>query len=236
MEGNRPSALEPGSVAYINGRIYTVNPQQPWAEAFIVSPNGFFAAIGSTVEITAKAHQYGLVIFDLHGDFVMPGIHDAHVHMLMSGIAITSQAPLPPQGLTNADVAEELRKGSCMCRYSHVHEDWLIGNGYLVKDFHREHMDKDFPHTPVIIRGGAGHSAFLNSEALRRSGYDVANERDEQGMRYLRDAEGSLTGEMAEMSLTKALNTVGSDWGAGEAPDILPCLDVIVESVGAGDR
>ena len=104
------SSLEAGSVAYINGRVYTVNSKEPWADAFIVSPDGLFAAIGSTVEITAKPHQYRPVISDLRGDFVMPGIHDAHVHMLMSGTAITSQARLPPQGLTNASVPKELKK------------------------------------------------------------------------------------------------------------------------------
>jgi len=30
--------------------------------------------------------------------------------------------------------------------------------------------------------------------------------------------------------------TIGSDWGAGESPDILPCLDGIVDGVGGGDR
>lgn len=30
--------------------------------------------------------------------------------------------------------------------------------------------------------------------------------------------------------------TIGSDWGAGESPDILPCLGGIVDGVGEGDR
>ena len=30
--------------------------------------------------------------------------------------------------------------------------------------------------------------------------------------------------------------TIGSDWGAGESPDILPCLGGIVDVVGGGDR
>lgn len=205
--GKKASESSDGSTAYINGRVYTVDSQNPWAEAFIVSPRGKFTAVGSTAEITAKAHKDHLVIFDLRGEFIMPGIHDAHVHMLMSGIAMTSQARLPAQSLTNANVAEELKKGSCLCRYSHVHQDWLIGNGYLVEDFHRDHLDKDFPETPVMIRGGAGHSAFLNSEAMRRSGYDVRSEADGQGTRYLRDADGGLTGEMAEMSMSKVLTS-----------------------------
>ena len=34
------------AIAYLNGRIYTVDESQPWAEAFIVSPSGTFAAVG----------------------------------------------------------------------------------------------------------------------------------------------------------------------------------------------
>lgn len=34
----------------------------------------------------------------------------------------------------------------------------------------------------------------------------------------------------------KAHVTIRCDWGAGETPDILPCLAAIVESVGGGDK
>ena len=193
--------------AYINGDVYTVDAQQPRAEAFAVSPAGIFTAIGSNNDIKAKAKHDGLIIFDLQKRFIMPGIHDAHVHMLISGIAL-SQIQLQGQDLTNTNVSEELRKGSCACKYAHVNEDWLVAHGYLIEDFDRHALDQEYPDTPVVVRGGAGHSAFLNSAALKRAGYDIEAEPDKQGSCYKRDTHGHLTGEMAENGISKAMTSL----------------------------
>ncbi|GAB7359197.1 hypothetical protein MBLNU230_g5264t1 [Neophaeotheca triangularis] len=204
MASTRPRPGENGT-AYINGRIYTVNPRQPWAEAFAVSAKGIFTAIGSNEEMRKKAKDESLIVSDLGGHFIMPGIHDAHVHMLASGISMTSHIKLPGHGLTNDNVADELRKGSCGCKFANIHEDWLIAHNFLIDNFDRKALDVDYPDTPVLIRGGAAHSAFMNTAALERAGYSIEDEPDGQGTRYFRDSNGHLTGEMAENSLTKAM-------------------------------
>lgn len=208
MAPSHQPRLGDGGSAYINGRIYTVNSKQPWAEAFSVSADGIFTAVGSNSDIEEKAKRDRLVIYNLQDRFVMPGIHDAHVHMLVSGIALTSHASLPGIGLTNNNLSEELRKGSCACMYANVNEDWLVANTYLVEDFDRKALDCEYPDTPVLIQGGAGHSAFLNTAALQRAGYDVEAEPDTQGTCYLRDSNGHLTGEMAENGLSKVMTSL----------------------------
>lgn len=137
----------------------------------------------------------------------MPGIHDAHVHLLFSSLADSSQIRLPME-LKASTVVDEVKKGGCLCKYTHVNQDWLVGHSYVVADFDRKALDKDFPSTPVVIRAGAGHSGYLNTEALRRSGYDIEMEPDCQGGKYFRDASGHLTGEMAENSLSKVMTTL----------------------------
>jgi predicted amidohydrolase YtcJ len=208
MASNTPHETSDNSTAYTNGRIFTINSQHPWAEAFIVSPSGLFTTVGSNDEVKALAKQHNLVTYDLQNRFIMPGLHDAHVHMLFSGIALTSQVRLPGQGITGENVVEELRKGSCACKFANVNGDWLVAHGYLVEDYDRSVLDGEWPDTPVMIRGGAGHSAFLNSAALGRAGYDVEGERDEQGTCYKRDVNGHLTGEMAENGLSKAMTSI----------------------------
>jgi predicted amidohydrolase YtcJ len=127
--------------------------------------------------------------------------------MLLATFAITSQAQLPLE--INVDkVAEALKEGSCACKYAHVNQDWLVGSGYAIPGFDRKVLDKDFPDTPVMVRGGAGHAIYLNSEAMKRSGYDITSEPDGQGTCFIRDAEGHLTGEMAEMSMSKGILAV----------------------------
>lgn len=196
------------SVAYIGGRVYTINVEQPWVEAFIVGPDGHITAVGSTEVIEEQAKRENMTIYNLQGRFIMPGIHDAHLHMLYAGLANSSHVRLPMEGLTGANLAEELKKGRCLCRYTHANQDWLVAHAYMVGDFDLKTLDKEFPDTPVLIRGGAGHNAYLNSEAMKRSGYDVQSEADDQGTRYFRDDSGHLTGEFAENSMNKAMTVL----------------------------
>ena len=63
---------------YTNGKIYTVNEKQPWAEAVAIK-DGKFLKVGSNADIQAVTGKDTKVI-DLGGKFGMPGIHDTHVH------------------------------------------------------------------------------------------------------------------------------------------------------------
>ena len=108
--------------AFINGNIYTVNPTQPRASGFIVSPSGVFTHIGNTEEILSEAQKQHLVVVDLQGKFTMPGIHDAHMHLLYSGLALTSEANIG-MSTTHSDIAEKVKEGSCACHYVNAYQD-----------------------------------------------------------------------------------------------------------------
>ena len=75
------------ATAFVNGRVYIMNDARPWAEAFIVDADGIFEVIGSNAEIQkiANANRRMLVQYQLRGQFVMPGIHDAHTRLLAAG-------------------------------------------------------------------------------------------------------------------------------------------------------
>ncbi len=80
-KAEQPSADVPEAVAdavYNNGKIYTVNGAQPWAEAVAVR-DGRFLKVGTTEEVGALVGEKTRVI-DLEGRFVMPGIIDLHTH------------------------------------------------------------------------------------------------------------------------------------------------------------
>ncbi|KAF2466214.1 amidohydrolase 3 [Lindgomyces ingoldianus] len=197
------------SIAYINGQIYTINPYNPWAYAFIVSPDGIFTTIGTNKEILSIAKSLSLIIVDLKNQFVMPGIHDAHMHVLYSGLALTSDTNIGFDS-TSDNIAQKIKEGSCACHYTHAYEDWILANMFNNEGFpdmvaDRKYLDDMFPDTPVVVRGGAGHSLLLNTEALKRAGYDVANEPDIQASRFVRRQDGSLTGELSETAMNKAM-------------------------------
>jgi predicted amidohydrolase YtcJ len=118
MSSTFSSTSRNNGTVFINGKVYTVNDAQPLAEAFIVGPDGVFQAVGTTSEIEATARKDHMTIYDLRGHFVMPGLHDAHVHLLMSSIAASSEIRLPETGLNMYNLAEELKKGQCLQIYS----------------------------------------------------------------------------------------------------------------------
>ncbi|MCZ7673411.1 MAG: amidohydrolase family protein [Chloroflexi bacterium] len=63
-----------------NAKIYTVDPQLPWAEAVAVH-NGRFLSVGANQEILTLAGSETTVI-DANGRLLLPGLIDSHVHFL----------------------------------------------------------------------------------------------------------------------------------------------------------
>lgn len=209
MSSLTSSKTPDNGVAYINGRVYTINISQPWASGFIVSSGGVFTQVGDDDEIKSAAKTLGLVTVDLRQSFVMPGIHDSHVHLLYSGMLLTSDVDI---GLDTTwdNIAETVHDSICKCAYVNARQDWIMAAMYNNEGFpnrapDRKYLDEKFPDQPVVILGGAGHSHLLNTEALVRAGYDIEKEEDVQGGKIFRREDGSLTGELGETAATKAV-------------------------------
>ena len=69
---------EVADTVYTNGKIYTVNEAQPWAEAVAIK-DGKFLVVGSNADVETVTGD-GTEVVDLTGQFVMPGIVDMHAH------------------------------------------------------------------------------------------------------------------------------------------------------------
>ena len=65
-------------VIVVNGKVITVDPAKPYAEAFAVT-NGRFAAVGTNAEIRRLATPATKIV-DLQGMTVTPGFNDVHLH------------------------------------------------------------------------------------------------------------------------------------------------------------
>ena len=189
-------------VAYVSGNVFTADDKGSRVEAFVVDTSGAFTAVGTNDEILNVAHSQNLATVDLQGQFVMPGIHDAHVHILM-GSLFTSSYLQPGEDATMSNIAGRLKSPECACEHAHVFGDWLVGSLYRIDDFDREALDAEYPDTPVLLRGGAAHAMFMNTAALKRSGYSL-NEPAAPHEQFFRRSDGSLTGEVTELAMTKA--------------------------------
>ncbi|MDE0286726.1 MAG: amidohydrolase, partial [Gammaproteobacteria bacterium] len=62
----------------VNGRVYTVDPAQPWAEVIAVRDSRILF-VGSDDEAAAYQGDQTEVI-DMNGKMAMPGLNDLHVH------------------------------------------------------------------------------------------------------------------------------------------------------------
>jgi predicted amidohydrolase YtcJ len=195
------------SIAYYNGRVYTINEKQVWAEGFIVNETGVFEVVGSSEEVVAIAMKRKLVKFDLRQKFIMPGIHDAHSHMYFAGLGKLSEATVELEAQDN-NIADKIQKAHCM--YSHTGErhDWIVGNSY--QPFHfpdgvsdRRYLDEVFPDQPVLIRELSARSLLLNTAALERLGITESNPDPPGGGEYLRRSNGTLSGELSENAMDK---------------------------------
>ena len=80
-------AQERAEMAIINGKIYTVAEQNPWAEAVAVR-DGKIIAIGEYRDVRRYINRDTHVI-DVEGQLVIPGFHDSHCHFASGGRSLT---------------------------------------------------------------------------------------------------------------------------------------------------
>lgn len=205
------SAYPEGSIAYVNGNIYTVDKAQPRAGGFVVSPQGVFAAVGSSEEIKANAQAQGLVIRDLGGTFIMPGIHDSHVHSFVSGLHLVGDILMDLATTNTGDqMVAKLKNGCGGCSHHAGPSDWIIGVLLEIENYDRSILDEEWPDRPVFIHAYGGHMKYLNTAALEKAGFDVQNEPDAPSSIYQRRPDGSLTG------------TIGGQAALGRASMAIP--------------
>lgn len=82
---------------YINGKFYTVNEDQPWAQAVAIADKRFIK-VGSNEDVEENIGD-GTQVIDLEGKFVMPGVADTNIH---PSLAYPSDEQGYPAGLSRA--------------------------------------------------------------------------------------------------------------------------------------
>lgn len=174
-----------------NAHIYTVDDTRPAAEAFAVR-SGKFLFVGSEREAMALRDAHTRVV-DLHGATVVPGLVDAHAHLLELGTS-----------LGNVNVAgsgsyEDVVRRTVEHGRSTPKGEWIVGRGWDqnrwgAKQFPtHEALSQAFPNNPVVLTRIDGHALLANATAMSLAGVTAAT-RDPEGGRIVRDASGQPTG------------------------------------------
>ena len=152
----------------INGRIWTGNPAQPWAES-IATRGERILAVGSTTDIKKLADRNTHII-DLRGKLALPGFIDDHTHFIEGGFHLLSvdlrDAASPEEFAERIrNHAAKLPKGRWIRGGDWDHERW--SNASLPT---KELIDRFTPDNPVFVTRLDGHMGLANSAALKLAG------------------------------------------------------------------
>ncbi|MEM9532035.1 MAG: amidohydrolase family protein, partial [Pseudomonadota bacterium] len=181
------------------GAIYTALTDAPKVAAMVYSPCGQILATGreaGLAERFPKAERS-----DLNGATVVPGLIDAHGHLMGLG-----------ESLLRADLrgAESLEEAlSRLEAFEKTLPDgaWLLGRGWDQNDWagqefpSKEDLDEKFPERPVWLRRIDGHAGWANSAALAEADRDFAGSWQVEGGLIQRNATGEASGILVDRAM-----------------------------------
>ncbi|HEX2722949.1 MAG TPA: amidohydrolase [Gemmatimonadaceae bacterium] len=185
------SGQSPADLILVNGRIYTVDDARPMVSGLAVR-GGRVLLAASDREVRALAISRTRVI-DLRGATVIPGMVDAHAHLLGLGTS-----------LRNVKLAGSKSYEEVIARVAARAKDvkpgeWIIGRGWdqnlwPVKEFpNHEPLSRAFPANPVLLTRIDGHAVLANAIAMRAASVTAAT-RDPEGGKIIRNPDGSPAG------------------------------------------
>ncbi len=164
--------------------------------------DGRVLALGEGDRLEALARR-DLRVVELDGRVVTPGFTDSHVHMTAWALG---RRRIDLSGVASIDAAIER-----VARFLHAGTGWILGQGWNRHLWDRAPTRRDLdalaPAVPVLLESQDIHSAWLNSEALRRCGID-RHTPDPPGGAIERDPDGEPTGLLLEAARVLALKHV----------------------------
>lgn len=186
------------SLVLINGKIYTVDEEQPIVQAIYIK-KGKITAVGSTERVLRKATP-GTQVVELQGRTVIPGFIDSHGHMLNLGLS------LERLDLTDTTSYQEVVNRVAGVTKVKRKDEWVIGRGWDQNDWvttvNPTHamLSRVSPRNPVILTRVDGHACLVNAVALELAGV-TKDTADPPGGRILRDEEGNPTGVLVDRAI-----------------------------------
>ncbi len=198
-----------------NGKIHTIDPAYPRAEAVLVGDDGRIVAVGDLSAVEAAA-QTGSQRIDLARSTLIPGFNDAHVHIWKMGLLLTTQVDARHSVAPDIPAIIDRFKQRAQSTPPDV---WLTGRGYNEADLPegrhltREDLDAASTTHPIALTRTCGHIMVANTKALELAGI-TANTPDPPGGIIVRDEHGEPTGLLQETAMgliTNVLPEVADD-------------------------
>ena len=190
-----------------NGKFFTANKNEPWAEAVVVEGNKI-AYVGTTEGALEFAGE-GVAAEDLGGKLVTPGLIDGHLHVFA---ATMFEGLLRLDAMTPEQMIEAISKDVA----AHPELEAYTGMGWFDEAFgeagpNKADLDAICPDKPMAYLSASMHTVWCNSKALEAAGItrDTPDIDPAGGVVYVRDEDGELTGYCKEIaSMDKVMGGV----------------------------
>ena len=184
--------------AFINGKVFTVNDNQPYAEAVVVE-DGLIKFVGSTNKAN-KYIDYQTEVIDLQGKLMLPGFIDSHLHFISGGyylLGINLRPALSKEEFVF--ILKDYVKGK--------EGRWVTGGRWDHESWQdislptKELIDSITPNTPVFVSRIDGHMGLANSKALELAGITSETQNPAGGL-IVKDTEtGEPTGILKDNAM-----------------------------------
>ncbi len=195
----------PADLIVTNARIYTADQARPRASAMAIR-DGRIVFVGNARGAATLAGPRTEQL-DLGGKTVIPGMVDAHAHLLGLGRALRR---LDLVGTTSYE--EVVARATERARTAQP-GDWIQGHGWDQNDWAdtrfptHDALSRAIPDNPVYLTRIDGHAALVNAKALELAGVS-AQTPDPEGGRFIRDAAGNPTGVLIDRAQGLVARTV----------------------------
>ena len=199
------SEKESASMILINGKIATMDKNNPTAEA-IAFQDDRILLIGSTAEIEVLKNEQTKVI-DLKGNFAMPGFIEGHGHFSGLGKSLINLNFLKSKNWQEivdmvAEAAKTAKPGEWIEGRGWHQEKWneIVERNVHGYPYHDE-LSAVSPDNPVLLRHASGHGVFANKKAMELGGI-TAETLSPIGGEVVRDGSGEAIGMFEERAMS----------------------------------
>jgi predicted amidohydrolase YtcJ len=184
------------------GRIMTMATGGAVAEAIAIK-DGVVVHAGADASVRRLIGRRTEIVA-LRGRTVLPGINDAHLHGLRTGLALPPFNVDVGESAVNsiAEVAQRIAAAVAQAGAG----AWIRGKGWNETAFAegrpptRQDLDPVSPGHPVALLDWSNHQLWVNGKALELAGID-RNTPDPSGGVIVRDASGEPTGLLHETAM-----------------------------------
>lgn len=218
-------AGQPADLVLTGGKIFTADPDHPWAQAVAIA-QGKIVAVGTDKEVAAAAGR-AAVVRNLRGRTVIPGLNDVHVHTFWASQNIVHYRCNFPVFSTFEQVLDRVRA----CSKSAGRDDWIVGEYWSSNLLPKigtlaalKALDEASGGRPVYLRDDTTHNRWVSTRAMELAGIDRRTQ-EPAGGKIVRDpATGEAVGlfvERAAFSLVEKATPIARPFSEADMPGML---------------